>query len=362
MAETNGYYDFWLNSQKGIISNWMDLTKNFQKMIFGSAVSQEGKTESVQDIFNFYNSWIRTVGKFFDGMMKDYPTGVGKDTFSKLFSGADAYMKLFNFWKPMYEAWSQRGFSPEAYKDLFDPSKYKEIIDKVFGFGEPATMTEFYSQASKLVETWGSSVQNYVKPWADALQKNLGAFPEIMAGTPEVNLNMFHNVYNAFQMTSGKAFKMPQVGKDKEKVELLMTCFDKYSEYIAKNTEFQYEMYVTGQNAMEKVVKAIGEKIKKGDQVKHYDEFFKLWTDINEDEYYELFKTERFSKVQGRLLQAAMDARAHIQKLMELYLDDYPVVLRSEINDLYKSFYELKKKVRGLEKQLKAVSTKEVTQ
>jgi polyhydroxyalkanoate synthesis regulator phasin len=36
---------------------------------------------------------------------------------------------------------------------------------------------------------------------------------------------------------------------------------------------------------------------------------------------------------------------------MELYLYDFPVALRSEMDDLYKTVYELKKKVKSLEKQ-----------
>jgi hypothetical protein len=37
---------------------------------------------------------------------------------------------------------------------------------------------------------------------------------------------------------------------------------------------------------------------------------------------------------------------------MELYLYDFPIALRSEMDDLYKTVYELKKKVKSLEKQL----------
>jgi polyhydroxyalkanoate synthesis regulator phasin len=40
---------------------------------------------------------------------------------------------------------------------------------------------------------------------------------------------------------------------------------------------------------------------------------------------------------------------------MELYLYDFPIVVRSEMDDLYKTVYDLKRKVRNLEKQVEEV-------
>jgi class III poly(R)-hydroxyalkanoic acid synthase PhaE subunit len=362
MAEEKSFFDDWLSSQKGLLNNWMDLTKKFQDNLMGMNWAGGEKTQPMQEVYNFYNSWIRTVGTFFDDMMKSYPIGVGRDTFSRVFGGADAYMKLYDFWNSLYGALRGRAFNMEAYQDIFDSSKYKEIVDKVFGFGQPQTMTEFFGQASKLIETWGTSVHRFVNPWVDALQKNMDSFSEAQKDHPEAVMGAFHNMFDAFSLTFGKALKMPKVGKDREKIELMMASLDKTSVYMAKNTEFQYRLYVTGENAMKKVVQAIVDKVKSGDEIKHYDEFFKIWTDINEEEFFQLFQSEDFSKLQSVLLDSALDTRRHIQKLMELYLEDFPIALRSEMNDLYKTIYDLKRKVRGLEKKLNVTpSVKEVT-
>lgn len=120
-------------------------------------------------------------------------------------------------------------------------------------------------------------------------------------------------------------------------------------------------MYVVGQQAMNKVMEAISKRVKEGAEIKTYDEFFRLWTDINEDEYFELFKTDEFSNLQGAMLDSALDARRHIHQLMELYLEDYPIALRSEMNDVYKTVYDLRRKVRELDKKVAAMpASKEV--
>jgi len=362
MEEGFGFFDAWLKSQRKFLENWIEATKNLQQTFFTLGGTKGGTTDTARDVFSLYHSWIRTVGKSFDEIMKSYPLSIGKDTFSKIFSGADAYMKLYEFWTPILKAFEERSFAPESYKDLLDPSKYKDVIDKVFGFSSPDTITEFYGQASKIIETWGSSAQQFVKPWAEAIQKNTEAFPDIVSGKTEASLNMFHNLYSAFENTFGKVFKMPPIGKDREKIELMMKSLDKYSVYMAKNTEFQHSIYVAGEKAMEKVLNAISQKIKEGAEIKSYDEFFKLWTDTNEEEYFELFKSEEFSKLQGQLLDAALDTRRHFQKITEMFLEDFPVPVRSEMDDVYKTIYDLKKKVIALEKKTRSLeATKEVT-
>jgi hypothetical protein len=112
-------------------------------------------------------------------------------------------------------------------------------------------------------------------------------------------------------------------------------------------------IYVTGLAAFEKVIATVAEKISSGEEIEGFDQFFDLWVDVNEKTYHALFQTEDFSKMQGELLESSVNARKHFFKLTELYLYDFPVALRSEMDDVYKTIYELKKKVNSLEKQLK---------
>jgi class III poly(R)-hydroxyalkanoic acid synthase PhaE subunit len=163
----------------------------------------------------------------------------------------------------------------------------------------------------------------------------------------------------AFDDTIGKVFHIPAVGKDREKVELIMRGFDDLAVFLARNTAFQYKIYITGIEAMEKVLESVAQKIRNGEEIKTFEEFFDLWIDVSERKFFEVFRTEEFSLMQGELLDSSLNVRRHFQKLMELYLFDLPVALRSEMDDLYRTVYDLKKKVRNLEKQLNAATGKE---
>jgi class III poly(R)-hydroxyalkanoic acid synthase PhaE subunit len=342
-------FDAWFQTQKEFIDQWTESTGKFYKAFQGMDLT-EGLKKDSGDFFSLYDSWKDTFGKYFDVMIKNYPLPVSKDTLSKLFAGADAYVKLYEFWEPLMKTLQERAVKPDSYNDLFDPSKYKEMIDKVFGFSSPETITEFYGQASKLIETWGSKEQLFIKPWMDVQQKNIDAYLDLASGDPDASMNIFHNMYSAFEGTIGKAFKLPAVGKDREEIELLLKTLDRYSVYLARNAEFQHKIYMTGQSSMEDVVDAAAKKVSENGEIAGFDEFFKLWTSTNEKAFLELFKTEEFSKIQGSVLDAALDARKHFHQLMELYLSDFPIALRSEMDDVYQTIYSMKRNVRELKK------------
>lgn len=352
MNNTSDYFDSWRKTQEDFTKSWMDGSKKLQEAFLGGE-----KTAADNNVFDIYTSWTKAI---FDslGEGKTPQEDILKETISKVFGGSNAYMKLYEVWLPLLKAIQGKTFNADSFKDLSDPAKYKEVLDKVWGFN-PDAMTEFNNQAKKVMEMFGKTSGQFANPWSEAIQKNIQAAPQLFEGHPESIMNAFHNLFNAFDNTVGTVFHIPAVGKDREKVELVLRWLDDMSVHMAKNTEYHHVMYTTGQTAMEKVIQVIARKIADGGEIKDFNELFNLWIDTNEKTYYALFQTEDFSRLQGAVLDSSLNVRKHFFKLMELHLYDFPIALRSEMDDLYKTVYELKKKVKGLEKQIKNGSGRE---
>ena len=359
MEKPSDFFDTWIKSQETFIGNWTAAAKKMQESFLGSD-GPKGKDPDTagQGAFDVYNSWMTAVARALtengDSCLK-----MVKDTLSKTFTSSHAYTKLYEIWLPLAEAVRDRFSSAESYKELVDPVKLKEVMDTIFGLTSAQAISEYYDQAVKLMQTFGTSASGFVGPWTDAAQKTIKTFPHVAEGRPESFPNIFHTVFNAFDSTFGRAFHVPAVGKDREKVELLLRGLDDVSVYLAKNTEHQQMMYVTGLAAMEQVIETIARKVRDGKEIEDFSEFFDLWIEVNEKAYYALFKTEAFSTLQGELLACSLNVRKHFFKFMELYLYDLPIALRSEMDDLYKTMYELKKRVKGLEKEIKKLSAQE---
>ncbi len=358
MEKVKELFDAWLKSQEEFVGNWRETVNKLPQTFWGMEMFKRGASNPMGDgFFNLYTSWVNEMTRALSNM-RGLNTDIIKDTLSKVSGSSNVYMKFYDIWLPISKAIQERVSDAGLYKELVDPVKYKEVMDKVFGF-RPEAATEITDQASKISEAFGVSVKEFVVPWTEAIQKNIKMTPEFMEGRPETFLNVFHNLFMAFDNTIGKVFHIPAVGKDREKVELIMRGFDDLAVFLARNTAFQYKIYVTGIEAMEKVLETVAQKIKNGEEIKTFEEFFDLWIDVNEREFFEVFRTEEFSRMQGELLDSSLNVRRHFQKLMELYLFDFPVALRSEMDDLYRTVYDLKKKVRNLEEQLNAVTGKE---
>ncbi|HET6515718.1 MAG TPA: poly(R)-hydroxyalkanoic acid synthase subunit PhaE [Thermodesulfovibrionales bacterium] len=333
MQKALDYFDSWLKAQEKFMEGWTETSKKMHE----SLASMGGSGERVKETL-----------------------GVVTDTFSKLLGTSNVYVKLHEIWLPLLKAIQEKAVDPDSYKDLLDPAKYKEVLDQMFGLSSPESMANFYGEATKLLETLSDSTMGFMGPWTEAMQKNMKTMPQFVEGRPESFMNVFHNMFNAFDNTIGKVFHVPAVGKDREKVALLMRTCDDLSVNMAKNTEYQHLVYVTGLKAMEKVIETLAQKTRNGEKIKGFDEFFDLWIDVNEKTYLSVFQTEEFSKLQGELLDSTLNVRKHFFKLMELYLYDFPIALRSEMDDLYKTMYDLKKKIRTLEKKVKTFSVEEV--
>jgi class III poly(R)-hydroxyalkanoic acid synthase PhaE subunit len=352
MNNTTDYFESWRKAQEDFTKSWEEGSKKLQQAFLGG-----GGAASDDYLLNLYNSWTKAIFESISAG-KDSHGDITKETLSKVFGSSNAYVKLYEVWFPLFKAIQGKTFNADSFKDLSDPAKYKEVLDKVWGFN-PDAMTEFNNQAKKLMEMFGKTSEQFAGPWSEAIQKNLQAAPQLFEGHPESIMNTFHNLFKAFDGTVGTAFHVPAVGKDREKIELVLRWLDDMSVYMAKNTEYQHVMYSTGQAAMERVIQVIAKKIADGGEVKDFNELFNLWIDLNEKTYYALFQTEDFSRLQGAVLDSSLNLRKHFFKLMELHLYDFPIALRSEMDDLYKTVYELKKKVKGLERQIKNGSGRE---
>ncbi len=348
MENVQDFFETWLSAQEKIFSGFIETSKRTQEML----INQQHPDFSglMGGGNNAYSSWMAAVQKSLSET-GDF-THILKDYTARLFGSSNAYTKLTEIWLPLMKAAQQRSLNPDSYKDYLDPTKYKELMDSVFGFDSEANKL-MLTQSVQFLELFTGSRNQFTNPWIEATKSSIGAFPQVIQGHPESIIGIFHSIFKAFDNTVGRAFHVPPVGKDREKFELILRCLDDLSVYSAKNIEYQHTIYTTGFTAMEKVVERLAEKISAGEEIKQYDEFFDVWIDTSEHAYFELFQTDSFSKLQGELLDASLKLRAHFFKVMEMHFTDLPIALRSEMDDLYKTIYDLKKTVRQLERKLK---------
>jgi len=110
---------------------------------------------------------------------------------------------------------------------------------------------------------------------------------------------------------------------------------------------------------MQEVVKALATKIESGDKYEKFDEFFALWIDTNEKTFYKLFQTKAFSQKRNALTEAGFNARKLYNEIVERELVELPVARRSEMDEVYKLVYDLRKQVKSMDSQIQELKNKD---
>lgn len=291
-----------------------------------------------------------------DATMKAFSDGADgealKDTFGKVFGSTEAMQKLYDLWQQTIQAMQSQSFNADLYKDYIDSDKIRQVVDQLFNF-DLETMAQMQKQAAQFTESY----QQFSKPWTEALGENMSILPQMAEGKPESLFKMFQNIAHAFNSRSGQVFNAPKVGKDREKAELMSRFVESLSVYAKCNTEYHHEMYKVGNEAMQEVVQQLAAKVQSGEmageETQSFDAFFELWIDVNERTFNKFFQTKEFSQLRNAVTDSGFTTRKHYFALMETQLADLPIALRSEMDDLYKIIYDLRKQVKNLESQIK---------
>jgi polyhydroxyalkanoate synthesis regulator phasin len=92
------------------------------------------------------------------------------------------------------------------------------------------------------------------------------------------------------------------------------------------------------------------DEVSKISDVAGYTAFFQKWVEKSEKSFISVFNTDEYSKLQGELVELNVEIKDKSQKISEAMLSSLPVVLKSEADDLHKSVYELRKRIKELER------------
>lgn len=82
------------------------------------------------------------------------------------------------------------------------------------------------------------------------------------------------------------------------------------------------------------------------------------WLGIANEELIRTQRTDEFLEAQRKLLRAGVDYRLKERELVEVWCETHSIPTRTEVDDLHRTVHTLNRRVRALEKELKAERSK----
>ncbi len=351
----------WYNQQMTSMKQMTD----FNQSIYNSMVNYGKNANDYNNSFatmnnawtNIYNSWMNTINTSYDAFSQNIKNPFNADMFKNMFEGGQIYMKVQEIFQPMMSAIKNSDFSVDTWKNIYSQENYKKMTEQVFGsFFNNASLKEVFDNASKQMQNFFVTQNGLGKEYYEQMKNMSTQFPELFSGDAEHMKDLYSKMNNVFAKTFEPLLKLANPGKEKENVEATIALLDKVTEYSIKQSELQAQLYKTMQASMESLVKETQDKYKDlqagNFTMPTATELYNEWVKTNEKMYSELFATDEFSKVKAEALNLSMEVKKHFQHQFENVFEQYPVVFKSEMEEIYKTMHDLKKTVKDVQTKL----------
>ncbi len=164
--------------------------------------------------------------------------------------------------------------------------------------------------------------------------------------------DVFKALTDVYEKELRQYLKIPPLGLTRFYQERLNEMLDKHNLFETTLAEFLSILYLP----MEKSFKVLQEKLQRMAEEGHLPsetkESYGMWLKILEGHYMNLFKSKEYTDALHRTLNKLEDFIIAKDDAMRDFLQLLPVVTHKDMDDLYKEFHVLKKRVKELEKQL----------
>jgi len=304
----------------------------------------EGYTE-------FMSKYYTTLNHNFTEWQKNFENGTVQDAYKNMIHTADAFTKFAEMWMPMIKSMQEKTFNMEEYKKMMNPDTYKEFVDKFFGFMPESTreyMNKFTAMANDSFKQMGNSGTAGYQQFRDMMSKFGGNGSQGFGNA----LSAWHNWQSQLNEAAAPFAKLITPNKYTTAIQEWSEINNRIMEYNIKNVELQYMIYNQGTKVMDKMAEHIAQQVKEGKEVTSIVTMYQEWLNISDKVYVHLFESTEYSKLMSEVASLQMKLRKDIELQTEKMLKDVPVATRSELDEVYKTIYDLKKQVRQLEKML----------
>jgi hypothetical protein len=342
----------WMNSQmeqaKGMMGN-NNLFANMPNM--GNMMNMESMTGNMNNMMSQYQNWMQSMNNTYTEMMKNYSNMDSKNMMSGMFNNSDMYMNMFQLWMPMFKSMNDKSFNMDTFKNMFNAPMFKGMMDKMFNM-EDITKNMMAMPGMDMMKTNMNNMMDQNKGMFDSMKASMNGFMPNSNNSFTQAMDMYNNMNNQMNNAFAPMMKLMGNNSNTQQMNAMKELSNEYMHYQLKSTEMQYTMYNTGMKAMEELAETVYNDIRNGVETKDFTNLYTTWLTISDKHFVELFSTDEYSKMQAEVSSFGNKMKMHINQQMEKSMANIPVITRTEMDETYKTIYEMKKRINMLEKQL----------
>jgi len=353
----NNWSNWMNNMNQG--ANWMNQVQQFQNQFQNAnPFNMEAWKKSSDDFTGIFNKYYEVLNTNFTEWQKNIQNGTVQDAYRNMVNVTDGFTRFYEMWTPMWKSIQDKTFNMDMYKQMANPAMYKDLMDKYFGFMPENTRQ--YAQG--ITDMMNNGMKQYGQAGVNQFQQMRG----MMANMPGANASeMFSNLLNGYNTFTGMMnsavapfTKMITPNQYTKSTMEWNDIANRIMVYNIKNAELQYVIYNQGTKVMDQLAENISNKLQSDEEVNSMMALYQEWLNISDKVYVSLFESDEYSKLMAEVSALQLTLRKDMETQMEKSLAGIPVATRSEMEEMYKTIYDLKKQVRDLERNVEYNNTK----
>ncbi len=160
-----------------------------------------------------------------------------------------------------------------------------------------------------------------------------------------------------YEATYGRVIEIPPMGPTREKTEKMIRGFSTSVNLYAKWMESIINFQNVFTEAMRRMRENIASEIEGEPTAKSYEDFYEIWIETYSETFKEFLKSGHFASDMGEFMSCLMDFQKNNREVLEEnYLKPSGLPTKTEIDEINKEVYLLKKNMRELTSRVKELS------
>lgn len=312
----------WKNQSGEFVNQWSQMTKQY-----------------LDNMNNSYGDWI-----------KQFSNLTSADTFKGMNNMTENMNKFFELWMPMFKSMNDKTFNTESFMNTMNPEKFKSFVDSFFKF-----MPE---DSQKMIEQMNTQFVQYMKEMTQNGLSNYSNIKNQWQQFPGINNNpytgaweMYHNWRIAMNEAVSPLTKLMNQNGPVKSAQVWNEISELMTEFNIKNNELQYMIYQHGLKVMDRLADKVATQLSEGKTIDSFVKLYQDWLVTGDEVFTNLFNSDAYSKLMTEVSSLQMKLKKDIDDQMEsMFLVNMPIPTRTEMDEVYKSIYDLKKMYRNLER------------
>lgn len=343
--QTDNPLNGWLGMQEKMFKGWWDLLGQSQSNGYTAADNPLWELWMKQG----WQQWQSLSQENFAAQAQQAMAEATKHALAQFLQGQDQAQQLMRMVTEAWQAMLTNATSPTEWQTAL--IAYTDQMRQQMRMA--LDTTKIFENSTELWRLYYSEAQKWAQPWLNAWWQTPNFLSKLSGTEHTAATNDFMQLFHAaFEQTMGRALMAPSIGLTRDFNEKVTKAFDLWLANQQAQTTYQLLVGEAWVDAFQAMMKKLVEMAQKGETISDTRHLLRIWVDVADEVFIELFHSEAYAAAQSTYVNSNMTLRRQQRELLEVWLRNNDMPTRSDVDEAHRQIYELRKEVRALKKSM----------